>query len=321
MAEKKENFKAVSELYQVKARDLGLRLTGGVNGLENQIDSPRPQKLGLALAGYTDYLRSGRVQFLGRTEMNFLNRLEETERKEACKRPFVLNLSCIVVTNGLEPPQELREYAKQFGVPILLTDAVSTRALDEISEYLEEELAPTTSIHAVLMEVLGLGVLLIGKSGVGKSECGLELVLRGHRLVSDDMVNIKRLGTERLVGSGPDFLRFHMELRGLGIINIRDLFGISSVSLQEPIDLAIELVRWRERSESDRVGFEEREYQLLDTAIPLMTLPVAPGRNVATLVEVAVRIHMLKKQGYEPGAEFLSQLEQKMRLAREQQPD
>lgn len=321
MTEKKENFKTVSELYQVKARDLGLKLTGGVNGLENHIDSPRIQKLGLALAGYTDYLRSGRVQFLGRTEMNFLNRLKEEERKEACKRPFVLNLSCIVVTNGLEPPQELREYAKQFGVPILLADAVSTRALDEISEYLEAELAPTTSIHAVLMEVLGLGVLLIGKSGVGKSECGLELVLRGHRLVSDDMVNIKRLGTERLVGAGPDFLRFHMELRGLGIINIRDLFGISSVSLQEPIDLAIELVRWRDSSGSDRVGFEEREYQLLGTSIPLMTLPVAPGRNVATLVEVAVRIHMLKKQGYEPGAEFLSQLEQKMRLAREELPD
>jgi len=233
----KEKFKAVSALYRVKARDLGLKLTGGVNGLENQIDSPRIQKLGLALAGYTDYLRSGRVQFLGRTEMNFLNRLGEAERKEACRRPFALELACIVITSGLEPPQELREYAKQFSVPILLTDSVSTRALDEISEYLEEELAPTTSIHAVLMEVLGLGVLFVGKSGVGKSECGLELVLRGHRLVSDDMVNIKRLGTERLVGAGPDFLRFHMELRGLGIINIRDLFGISSVSLQKQIDV------------------------------------------------------------------------------------
>ncbi len=315
----KEKFKAVSELYRVKARDLGLKLTGGVNGLENQIDSPRIQKLGLALAGYTDYLRSGRVQFLGRTEMNFLNRLGEAERKEACRRPFALELACIVITSGLEPPQELREYAKQFSVPILLTDSVSTRALDEISEYLEEELAPTTSIHAVLMEVLGLGVLFVGKSGVGKSECGLELVLRGHRLVSDDMVNIKRLGTERLVGAGPDFLRFHMELRGLGIINIRDLFGISSVSLQKQIDLAIELVRWRDRSEGDRVGFEEREYPLLDTSVPLMTLPVASGRNVATLVEVAVRIHMLKKQGYEPGAEFLSQLEEKMRRAKDEQ--
>ncbi len=318
MAEK-ENFKTVSELYRVKARDLGLRLAGGVNGLENRIDSPRTQKLALALAGYTDYLRSGRVQFLGRTEMNFLNRLEEADRKEACRRPFLLDLSCIVVTSGLEPPQELREYARQFSVPILLTNVVSTRALDEISEYLEEELAPTTSIHGVLMEVLGLGVLLMGKSGVGKSESGLELVLRGHRLVSDDMVNIKRLGTERLVGAGPDFLRFHMELRGLGIINIRDLFGISSVSLQKQIDLAIELVRWRDRSEGDRVGFEEREYQLLDTSVPLMTLPVASGRNVATLVEVAVRIHMLKKQGYEPGAEFINQLEKKMRLARDEQ--
>jgi HPr kinase/phosphorylase len=314
----KYRFKTVSELYRVKASHLGLKLAGGVNGLENQIDSPRIQKLGLALAGYTDYLRSGRVQSLGRTEMNFLNRLGEVERKEACRRPFELELACIVITSGLEPPQELREYARQFSVPILLTDSVSTRALDEISEYLEEELAPTTSIHAVLMEVLGLGVLLVGKSGIGKSECGLELVLRGHRLVSDDMVNIKRLGTERLVGAGPDFLRFHMELRGLGIINIRDLFGISSVSLQKQIDLAIELVRWRDRSEGDRIGFEEREYQLLETSVPLMTLPVASGRNVATLVEVAVRIHMLKKQGYEPGAEFLSQLEEKMRQAREE---
>jgi len=190
---------------------------------------------------------------------------------------------------------------------------VTARAIDELTSYLDQKLAPSTTIHGVLVEVFGLGVLITGDSGIGKSECALDLILRGHSLVTDDLVFIRQIGSERLVGSGPDDLRFHMELRGLGIINIKDLFGISAVSPQTEIDLVVELVRWREEEQYDRVGLEERHLTLLDLSIPLTKMPVASGRNLATLVEVAVRIHMLKKQGYEPASEFLKQLESRMR--------
>lgn len=292
---------------------MGLRLAGGVNGLENKITSPRIQKLGLALAGYTDYLHSGRIQFIGRTEGNYFKTLDDERRAAAIRLIFDLHLCTIMVTGGQEPPIELLECARQYCVPVLLTEALSSRAIDEISEYLEDRLAPSTTIHAVMMEVFGMGVLVVGGSGIGKSECALELILRGHRLVSDDHVVVRRLGTDRLVGSGPDYLRFHMELRGIGIINIKDLFGISSVSMQKPVDLAIELVRWDVQPDHDRIGLEEQHYEMLGASVPLIRLPVASGRNVATLVEVAVRIHMLRKQGYRPEVAFIKELERRLR--------
>jgi HPr kinase/phosphorylase len=303
---------SVRSLYEAKAKSLNLRLTGGLNGLDNLIKSPRVQKLGLALAGYTDYLTEGRVLFLGRTEANYLKQLSGQGREEAVTGIFTLDLCCIMVTAGLSPPEDLVQYAKRFRVPMLLTDIESTRATDEICAYLEDKLAPQTTIHGLLMEVFGLGVLISGDSGIGKSECGLDLVLRGHRLVTDDVVNLKQLGSGGLVGSGPSPLNFYMEIRGLGIINIRDLFGISSVSPQKEIDLAIELFRWKDDVELDRLGLEEEQREFLGTAVPLIRMPVASGRNLATLVEVAVRIHMLRKQGYEPTSDFLSRLEKRM---------
>jgi len=303
----------VRELYEAKARDMSLKLTGGVNGLTNQITSPRIQKLGLALAGYLEYIRSGRVLFIGRTEINYLSRLESSEIQNTINRTFEADLTCIVATAGLDLPPVLVEKARENAVPILITPAISSRAIDEIVQFLEHRLAPSTAVHGVMMEVFGMGVLLLGDSGLGKSECGLELVLRGHRLISDDAVSIRRIGLERIVGSGPDLLPFHMELRGVGIINVRDLFGISSVSQEKDIDLVINLVRWRVGQDIDRLGMEEPYYTILNTRIPLIKIPVAPGRNVATLVEVAVRIHLLKKQGYEPVSSFVKKLEEQMR--------
>jgi HPr kinase/phosphorylase len=314
-------FRTVGQLYQAKARPLQLRLTGGVNGLENRITSPRIQKLGLALSGYVDYLHPGRVQFVGRSETHFLTTLGEGERLQALRRPFDLSLCCIVVTGGLEPPVELVSCAREYAVPILLTPVSSSRAVDEVTEFLEEKLAPATTIHAVFMEVFGMGVLILGNSGVGKSECGLELVMRGHRLVSDDLVEVRRQGSDRLVGGGPDHLRFHMEVRGLGIISIKDLFGISSVSTRKEVDLAIELVHWRENRDADRITFEDRRYELLETSVPLLTMPVASGRNVASLVEVAVRLHLLRKQGYHPSAAFFDELERKLGGSRDEEVD
>lgn len=313
----KQQFITVTELYEAKAHDMGIHLAGGLNGLQNQITSARLQKLGLALGGYTNYLLAGRVQFLGRTEANFLSQMNSDERQKAIEGVFCVELSCIFVTGGVKAPEDLLEYAKRHKVPVLITDIASTRVTDEISEFLEEKLAPSTTVHAVLMEVFGMGVLIVGESGIGKSECGLDLVLRGHRLVSDDIVVIRRLGSGRLIGSGPDYLSFYMELRGLGIINIRDLFGISSVSPTKEIDLAIELIRWQDRTEVDRLALPVLQYELLDTAIPLIRMPVASGRNVATLVEVAVRIHMLRKQGYEPTTEFISRHQRQLKSTSE----
>ena len=310
--EEPEVFSTVRDLFEAKAKTLGLRLAGGANGLPNRITSHRIQKLGLALAGYTDYVHPGMVQFIGKTEGNYLSTLGKAEKKIAVERVFKGKLCCIIVTAGLPPPKEVLDGAKKFSVPVLSTEAVTPRAIDELTSFLDQKLAPSTTIHGVLLEVFGLGILITGDSGIGKSECALDLILRGHRLVTDDVVFIRQLGSERLVGSGPDYLRFHMELRGLGIINIKDLFGISAVSPEKEIDLVVELVRWREEEHYDRVGIEERQFSLLDLSLPLITMPVASGRDLATLVEVAVRIHMLRKQGYEPAAEFLDRLEVRM---------
>ncbi len=163
------------------------------------------------------------------------------------------------------------------------------------------------------MEVYGLGLLLLGLSGIGKSECGLDLILRGHRLVSDDLVVIRKFGADRLLGSGPTDFQFHMELRGLGIVNIKELFGVSVLSPKKILDLAIDLVRWDAKKEYDRLGLEEQSYSLLDVPIPLITMPVASGRNLATLVEVAVRIQMLKSKGYSPSGDFFSRLESRLK--------
>lgn len=299
----------VRELLEGTRARLELVVLSGGAGLDNQITSPRIQKLGLALAGYTDYVHSGRVQFVGGTEINYLQMLSPPERRQAVEQIFQRSLCCILVTRGLEPPPDLVQGCERRAVPVLRTPALSSTASVEVTSFLQEKLAPHTTIHGVLMEVFGVGALLLGPSGIGKSECGLDLILRGHRLVSDDVVTIKKYGADRLMGSGPPDFQFHMELRGLGIINIKDLFGVSVLSHSKPIDLVIHLVRWKPEEEYDRLGLEEKEYALLGVAVPLITLPVAPGRNLATLVEVAVRIQLLKNQGYNPSQEFVRQLE------------
>lgn len=300
----------VRDLYESAGERLRLRILAGSEGLENKITSPRIQKLGLALAGYTDYLHQGRVQFLGGTEINYLQTLNPEERGRSIGRVFSRRICCILITKGLEPPSDLVEKAVQHKIPVLGTPALSSAAINEVTNVLEEKLSPTTTIHGVLMDVFNVGVLLFGVSGIGKSECALDLILRGHRLVSDDVVVIKKYGRDRLVGSGPPDFQFHMELRGLGIINIKDLFGVSALCANKSIDLAIHLVRWKSDEEYDRLGLEDSRHQFLDVAVPLITMPVAPGRNLATLVEVAVRLQLLKSQGYNPSQEFVRKLEQ-----------
>ena len=305
---------SIEDFQKLFGRRLQLTLVGGAEGADKTITSPRIQKLGLALAGYLDYIHEGRVQFMGLSEVTYLNMLSSQRRTEAIDGIFSRHLTCIVITQSLESPTELQRMCDLHKVPLFHTDTPSSTAISETTNFLEEQLAPTTTVHGVLMEVFGLGVLLLGPSGIGKSECALDLIMRGHRLVSDDVIVIKRFGMNSLLGSGPADFQFHMELRGLGIISIKDLFGISSLSNSKTIDLAIDLVHWKAEQEYDRLGLEEKWYTLLEVAVPLFTMPVAPGRNLATLVEVAVRIQMLRGQGYSPSGDLFRKLENRLKV-------
>ena len=288
---------------------LELRVLAGSRGLGNRLDVPRIQKLSLALTGFTAQIRTGRIQVLGETETRFCADLSPARRREvfdeACKVP----VTAFLVTKGLQPPPELLEAAERHGVPVLACPEKSSIVINRIQRFLEERLAPRVRLHGVLLDVHGFGTLLLGKSGVGKSECALELIQRGHRLVADDVVEIKALSNQVLMGSGPEALRHHMELRGIGIINITDLFGVAAVRTRKRVEMAIRLVRWEEGKQYERLGLDDHHLAVLDTRIPYLELPVADGRNMAILVEVAVRTHVLKLKGYHPAREFTRRLD------------
>jgi HPr kinase/phosphorylase len=295
----------VYELLKGDSLDLDLEILQGQKGMSNKICSPRIQKLGFAFAGYGGYIHPDRVQFLGGSEMNFLRDLEPVARGKAIRRLQGLGICCIVITKGLQAPRELVRLAQEEKIPLLRSGALSSIAIAKISQYLEGWFAPHITIHGVFLEVFGLGVLLLGPSGIGKSECALELILKGHRLVADDAVEITRHGVNRLVGSGGQVLQHHMELRGLGIINIRDLFGISATGASRNLDLVIRLERWKADAKYDRLGLEQAFIEYMGVSVPLIEMPVAPGRNISALVEIAARIHLLRQKGIKPPSVLL----------------
>jgi HPr kinase/phosphorylase len=294
-----------------EASDLGLRLQAGHEGLDREIFIPRIQKPGLALAGFMEYIHPGRVQILGQSEITFLDGLEPRKRRnimaDLCRR----GVSCFVITKGLAASPELIDLSNETSVPLLVTRVVSSELIEGITQFLEESLAPRISLHGVLLDVYGLGVLLLGESGIGKSECALDLVVRGHKLVSDDLVEIHRHG-RTLNGSGAEMSRYHMELRGVGIINIKDLFGVAAVRRRKDVDLVIQLDRWREGKEYDRLGIEEKSYDILGLPLPFVEMPVAPGRNLTVLIEVATRNHLLRLKGYVPARDLAEKLQAKL---------
>jgi HPr kinase/phosphorylase len=300
---------AVRELLQRGGEDLALRLVAGRAGLDRTIHLSRVQRPGLALTGFTDYLRYGRVQIIGSSEIGYLRTLPSRRRASILARLARSHVSCFVVTKGLAAPPELRSEAEARGVPVLATALESTRFIKQLSAFLDERLAERIHLHSVLMDVFGLGVLIVGESGIGKSECALDLIDRGHRLVSDDVVEIKRMA-DALVGGSPDLTRYHMELRGLGVINIKDLYGVSSVRMSKKVELVVSLERWEAGREYDRLGLREERYEVLGVGLPLVRMPVAPGRNIAILVEVAARNQLLKARGYDAARRFAEQVEE-----------
>lgn len=306
----------IEQLIEDAQIELALTNLGGSAGLERVIVVPRVQKPGLALTGYTDQLHTGRMLVFGRTEIDYLASIGKEALELGVATVLESDPACIVLTRGLAPPDELLAACQERRVPILVSALSSADFITGVTMYLQDRMAPHTSIHGVLLDVLGIGILLLGKSGIGKSEIALDLVVRGHRLVADDIVNIRRRGTGLVVGSGAGIIRHHMEIRGLGIINIKDLFGISSVREAKKIELVIELVEWDENQEYDRLGLDEEHYRVLDVDTPKLRLPVRPGRTMATIIEVAARNQLLKLQGHHSAREFQERLNRAIADAR-----
>jgi len=292
---------------------LALELLAGVDGLERLITSPYIQKTGLALAGFHEYLRPGRVLIFGESEVRYLESLDPAARTQTLRLALTLDFPCVLITGGFTPPPELVVEAERASLPLLKTPIATPTAIAKLTSMLEDSLAERTMIHAVLMDILGLGVLLVGESGIGKSECALDLIVRGHRLVADDTVEIRRRQETILIGTCPELTRHHMEIRGLGVINIKELFGIASTRSSKRVELVVRLERWDPGREYERLGLDDDSYDVLGLRVPLIRMPVGPGRNIAILVEVAARNQLLKARGHHAARELAHRLEETLR--------
>jgi len=288
---------------------LELTLLTGEDGLDREIESARIQKLGLALAGVHEHIHSGRVQILGNTEISYLQRQSPEERRRNLATVFAKDMVCVVITKGLTPPKELVDAAAETKTPLIRSNRTSSLVINEITDVLLSALAPTLTVHGVLVDVYGVGLLLVGKGSIGKSETALDLIVRGHRLVSDDVVEIRRRG-ESLTGTPPELLQYHMELRGLGIINIKDLFGVVATRSRMDIDLVVELEHWKEDGHYDRLGLDEQTISILGVSVPYLLFPLAIGRNITILLEVAVRNLLLKRKGIYTARTFAQRLQE-----------
>jgi HPr kinase/phosphorylase len=311
---------AVVTIEQLLAAEARLELTvvAGAAGVKRAVSAPRIQKPGLALTGWPEQLHAERILVLGGTEVEYLTRVDGAARALAIATVLASKPACVIVARALEPPAELVEACESARVPLLGSTLITSDLIAGVTGWLQDQMAPQTSIHGVLLDVLGIGILLLGKSGIGKSETALDLVVRGHRLVADDIVHIRRKGEkgQAVFGQGSGIIRHHMEIRGLGIINIKDLFGIAAVRENKKIELVIELVEWDEDEEYDRLGLDELHYEVLGVTIPKLRVPVRPGRNVATIIEVAARNQLLKIQGHHSAREFQETLNRAIAEAR-----
>jgi HPr kinase/phosphorylase len=292
---------------------LPIDVLAGVDGLDRTIASPHIQKTGLALAGFHAFLKPGRVLIFGESEIRYLESLTAAARVDAVRLALTLDFPCVLITGGFTPPADVVIEAERARLPLLRTPVPTPTAIAKLTSILEDSLAERTMLHAVLLDVLGLGVLIVGESGIGKSECALDLIVRGHRLVADDAVEIRRRQETILIGSCPELTRHHMELRGLGVINVKELFGIASTRSSKRVELVVQLERWDPTREYERLGLDDDSYEVLGLRVPLIRMPVAPGRNIAILVEVAARNQLLRARGHHAARELAQRLEDSLR--------
>jgi HPr kinase/phosphorylase len=283
-------------------------------GLDRQVRSPNISSPGLVLAGYTDRFPSNRIQVLGETEMTYLASLSAQERRNILKIFFGFPIPGAIITKGQKPSAEMVEEAQAAGVALLVTTLKTNDFYSKCKPWLEEEFAPTTNLHGSLADIFGVGLLFVGRSGIGKSECVLDLVERGHRLVADDLVIVKRRGTDVLIGRGHELQRHYMEIRGVGLVDIPAIFGIRAVRQQKRIEVVVQLEDFQD-APVDRTGLDSDMTSILDVEIPKVRVPLNPGKNITVIAEVIALNHLLKYSGVDPATRFNERLKKQMRAA------
>ncbi|MCT1578008.1 HPr(Ser) kinase/phosphatase [Oceanobacillus kimchii] len=296
----------------VRTQDLlnnfNLTLVSGEDGIQREIITSDISRPGIEMTGYFRYYPKERLQLIGKTEMAYFLDLSSAQRRDRAEQLCTDITPGIVVSRGMDIPEELKEASEKSGVPILQSPRKTTRVISRLTNYLESKFAPFTAIHGVLVDIYGVGVLIIGQSGVGKSETALELVKRGHRLVADDNVEIRQEDYDSLIGNAPPLIEHLLEIRGLGIINVMTLFGAGSVRSKKRISLVINLENWDEKKQYDRLGLDEDMMKIMDVHLPKATIPVRPGRNLAVIIEVAAMNFRLKRMGVNTAEEFSERL-------------
>ena len=305
---------SIRTLLDQHGRRLALKLVAGENGLdERRLINSEVHRPGLALAGFVDLYTYNRAQVLGNTEMLYLSTLPHDEQREALETIYQFDLPCVMVTDGNDALPMMRELSDRYRIPLLTSKFATTKFVHLMNLYLDDFFASQVRIHGSLVDVYGVGLLFTGQSGIGKSEIALDLVERGHRLVSDDIVTVTRKAQGILVGSGEEMFRNHMELRGVGIVDVRSMFGIRAIRLRKRIEVEVHLVVWDESFDYERIGLEDRMSLILDVEIPVVTLPIYPGKNITVISEVIALNHQLKIHGYHPAKDFNRQLMERMR--------
>ncbi|SEO69013.1 Hpr(Ser) kinase/phosphatase [Amphibacillus marinus] len=299
-------------MAKVQTKDLleqfKLELIAGEQGLDREFIMSDISRPGIELTGYFRYYPKARLQILGKTELSYFKELTTEERVDRSVKLCTDVTPCIVISRGMDVPQELVDACNETHVPLLRSPYKTTRVVSRLTNFLEAKFAPFTAMHGVLVDIHGVGVMITGQSGVGKSETALELVKRGHRLVADDSVEIRQEDYDRLIGSSPELIEHLLEIRGLGIINVMTLFGASAVRSHKKIDYVINLENWNDKKQYDRIGMEEETIKIIDVDVPKATLPVRPGRNLAVIIEVAAMNFRLKRLGVNAAEEFSTRL-------------
>jgi len=297
--------------------ELEVTAVAGQTGFDRIVTVPRIQKPRLALTGWPEQLHPRRVLVLGGTEIEYLSRVDGAARALAIATVLASKPACVIVARDLEAPAELAQACEASRVPLIGSRLATADLIGGVTNWLQDQMSPSTSIHGVLLDVLGIGILLLGKSGIGKSEAALDLIMKGHRLVADDLVEVRRTSGDVLVGWASELIKHHMEVRGLGIINIKDMFGVAAVRDEKRIELVLELIRWDQTDAHDRLGLDEMVYPILEVQVPLLRIPVSPGRNVSSLIEVAARNRLLQVRGHHSAREFQERLDRALADARE----
>jgi len=299
----------VGFLYESTRERFRLQLLNGENGLENAVADKNLHRPGLALAGYVELFTYNRVQIMGNTEIRYLNSLTPRQRSEAFRRILEFKIPCIILTNDNTLPKELLDAASERGIPMFGSPFETTRINYFLADFLDDQFAPQTVIHGSLVDVYGVGVLIVGRSGIGKSEIALDLVERGHRLVADDVVMVTQKGEGILMGAGTDLVKHFMEIRGLGLLDVQSMFGVRAIRFQKRVEVIVELEDWKENHDYTRTGLDDETVGILDVQVPHVTLPIFPGKNVTVITEVIALNYLLKHYGYDAAREFAKRLE------------